>query len=552
LKDPKDKMKKIGRTSFKEVDGFENILTKDVLEIIEKLNDKFSPTIIKLRNQRLKIIENVLNNKNTNPIDILFKDKIVEDFKLNIPDQLLTPGIEISGPSSQTSMFINGLNPNREGFRADGDLDDNEDASGHTLEDTVRSAINRKSAVLGNLEYYDKDKDKKYSIEKGKIPFFMHRERGILLDEIDYLIDSKPVHASILDTVLTLMHCGLKQQEKGEFIYFYIPKLENYKEVEFWKNFFDEATNLIPNLDGDKIKIIMLVESLPFALDMENCLKSLGKYSAGLNAARWDLKASVLEFVMTNKNYVWPDRFDVNVSTTPFMVSIFKHLVAVCLKHGGVPIGGMATALPSKDQEVNLMAAKSIESDKTWEANNGFIRAWVAHIYHMKTAAMPFKDLHNSGWSPNDEMRKPELYPLNNINLKPDGIITQEGTRRNIRTIIEYLEGWFNGRGAKGIDSLEGVKGKRPALMEDLATARISIGQTCQRILHNSVSSDTNNIHDFNLIKKIFDSEFKDIVNLRKSKSVNYERASKLGIDWLENYLNLNFKPLANYDRSKY
>ncbi len=545
-------MKKFGRTSFKEVDGFENILTKDVQEIIEKLYDKFSPTIVKLRQQRLKLIKNVLDNKNINPINILFKESSVENLKLNVPDQLLTPGIEISGPSSQTSMFINGLNPNREGFRADGDLDDNEDASGHTLDDTVRSAINRKGAVLGNLEFFDENKNKKYSIEQGKLPFFMHRERGILLDEVDYLIDGNPVHASILDTIITLMHCGLKQQEKGEFIYFYIPKLETSKEAEFWKDFFDEAVKLIPNLNGDKIKAVMLVESLPFALDMENCLKSLGKYSAGLNAARWDLKASVLEFVMTNKNYVWPDRFEVNVATTPFMVSIFKHLVAVCLKHGGVPIGGMATALPSKDSEVNLMAAKSIESDKTWEANNGFVRAWVAHIYHMKTAAMPFKNLYNSGWTPNNEMKKPELYPLKNINLKPDGIITQEGTRRNIRTIIEYLEGWFNGRGAKGIDSLEGIKGKRPALMEDLATARISIAQTCQRILHNSASSDTNNIHDFNLVKKIFQSELRDILRLRKENSVNYERASKLGIDWLENYLNLNFEPLANYDRSKY
>ena len=444
------------------------------------------------------------------------------------------------------------MNENSGGFRADGDLDDNEDASGHTLEDTVRSAINRKKAVQRKLEYFDKNKNKKYSINPGKLPFFMHRERGILLNEKDYLIDDKPISASILDTVLTLMNCGLEQQKKGDYIYFYIPKLETSKEAEFWKLFFDEAVKLIPNLNGNKIKAIMLVESLPFALDMENCLKSLGKYAAGLNAARWDLKASVIEFVMTNKNFIWPDRFDVTVASTPFMVSIFKHLVAVCLKHKGVPIGGMATALPSKDEEVNLMSAKSIESDKTWEANNGFIRAWVAHIYHMKTAAMPFKNLHNSGWVPTEEMKKPELYPLNKINLKPDGIITQEGTRRNVRTIIEYLEGWFNLRGAKGIDSMEGIKGKRPALMEDLATARISIGQTCQRILHSSISSDTNTAHDFNLVKNIFNSELSNILKIRPEDSVNYKRASSLGIDWLESYLNLDFKPLANYERDKY
>ena len=545
-------MIQIGRTSFKKVDGHDEVITENVVKVIEKLNDKFSSTVIKLRSDRLDQLKNVLENPASNPVDILFKDSKVDDFELDVPDQLFTPGIEISGPSSQTSMFINGLNENSDGFRADGDLDDNEDASGHTLEDTVRSAINRKGAVLRNLEYFDKNKNKKYSLNPGTLPFFMHRERGILLDEKDYLIDGKPVIASILDTVLTLMHCGLEQQKKGDNIYFYIPKLETSKEVDFWKIFFDEAVKLIPNLNGDKIKAIMLVESLPFALDMENCLKSLGKYAAGLNAARWDLKASVIEFVMTNKNFIWPDRFDVTVASTPFMVSIFKHLVAVCLKHNGVPIGGMATALPSKDNEVNLMAAKSIEADKTWEANNGFIRAWVAHIYHMKTAAMPFKNLYNSGWVPTEEMKKPELYPLNKINLKPEGIITQEGTRRNVRTIIEYLEGWFNSRGAKGIDSMEGIEGKRPSLMEDLATARISIGQTCQRILHNSISSDTNVVHDFNLVKNIFNSELNNILKLRPENSINYKKASSLGIDWLENYLNLDFKPLANYERDKY
>ena len=39
---------------------------------------------------------------------------------------------------------------------------------------------------------------------------------------------------------------------------------------------------------------------------------------------------------------------------------------------------------------------------------------------------------------------------------------------------------------------------------------------------------------------------------LRPENSVNYNRAVNLGIDWLESYLNLDFKPLAYYDRGKY
>src|SRR5205823_11362271 len=66
----------------------------------------------------------------------------------------------------------------------------------------------------------------------------------------------------------------------------------------------------------------------------------LGPYAAGLNAARWDLKASIFEFVMADPTQVWPDRFGVDIKTTPFLANIFRRLVAICLKRGAVPIGG--------------------------------------------------------------------------------------------------------------------------------------------------------------------------------------------------------------------
>ena len=142
------------------------------------------------------------------------------------------------------------------------------------------------------------------------------------------------------------------------------------------------------------IKAIALIESLPAAYQMEEILLALGPYAAGLNAARWDFQASILEFVMNDPNSVWPDRFGVDIKKTDFLANIFRRLVAICLKRGAVPIGGMAVALPSKEHEVNQAAAAAIRADKEWEARQGFLRAWVAHIFHMKPAADPFKELH--------------------------------------------------------------------------------------------------------------------------------------------------------------
>ena len=91
-------------------------------------------------------------------------------------------------------------------------------------------------------------------------------------------------------------------------------------------------------------------------------------------------------------------------------------------------------------------------------------------------------------------MGDPDNYPVS-IDV-PEGPITIEGTRRNARMIIEYLEGWLNGRGAKGIDSLAGRPGIHPPLMEDLATGRISVAQVAQRIIHETVAQDTEEVHD--------------------------------------------------------
>ena len=286
---------------------------------------------------------------------------------------------------------------------------------------------------------------------------------------------------------------------------------------------------------------------------MEEMLHALGPYAAGLNAARWDLKASVFEFIMADPESVWPDRFGVDIKTTPFLADIFRRLVAICGKRGAVPIGGMATALPSHDPEVNRAAAAAIHADKVWEAEQGFIRAWVAHIFHMKTAAEPFKARFASGGKPKPEAADPESYPIR-IEV-PAGPITVEGTRRNVRMVIEYLEGWLGGRGAKGIDSLAGKPGVHPALMEDLATGRMSVAQIAQRIRHRARTTDGPAVvHDFALVKALLAEECEDIVARLKTKDAEtearYRKAVKIVMRWIKNYTELDFRSLAAYTRA--
>ena len=552
------------RVKFTQVEGAVELFTPQFVEYLTFLHDKFTPRIYELLAKRAEVLKRALKD-GVPPTHLPVSEIITGDWKVPpVPEDLKRPGIEISGPASITSMFINALNPGPEGTRAEGDLDDDEDSAGHRFVDTVRATHNRLGAVQRTLAFHNPETGRDYRIQKGEIPFFMHRERGFLLNEPEVTVDGEPIPASILGTALTLFYPGKAHVERGQGIYFYLPKMESAEEAGFWKEFFDASREHLDFLKDATIRAIPLVESLPAAYQMEEMLYALGPYGAGLNAARWDFKASIFEFVMTDPNSVWPDRFGVDIKTTEFLSTIFRRLVAVCLKRGAVPIGGMATALPSRDDEVNKVAAASIRADKEWEARQGFIRAWVAHIFHMKTAADPFKELLASGWKPSPEMYNPDNYP---IEIKvPEGPITVEGTRRNARMLIEYLEAWLNGRGAKGIDSLVGKPGIHPALMEDLATGRMSVAQIAQRILHGAKDTNTGQKHDFALVKRLLQEEVADILSMLKATikpgdekvqaaysaaEVRYRKAVKIAMMWVKNYTDLDYRSLGSYTRAQ-
>ena len=546
------------RVQYADAPGAEELFTPEFIEYITEAYDRFAPAITDIRDKRAAMMRAARDGDL--PTFPPRSEANSGDWRAPpLPAELTRPGIEISGPVSITNMAINALNPGADGERATGYLDDDEDSAGHSLGDTLQAALNRRDATLGTLRFHNPARNRTYELHPGELPFFMHRERGTHLDESGFTIDGEAIPATILGMGLTMAHGGRAQVQKGQGLYFYLPKVEVVEEARFYREFLDFGKERLGYPDDAVIRAIFLIESLPAVYIMDELLWELGPYAAGLNAARWDFKASVLEYVMSDPEQVWPDRFDVDIKTTDFMTNIFRRLVAVCLRRGAAPIGGMATALPSRDDEVNAVAGESIRADKEWEARQGFIRGWVAHIFHMKTAADPFKELRASGWEPSPDMYDPDNFPVNIT--APDGKITTDGSRRNARMLIEYVEGWLNGRGAKGIDSLEGQPGIHPALMEDLATGRISVAQTAQRIIHDARDDDTGEPQGYALIKRLLQEELEDIQERRRAEFPSdadsqavleeqlerYGKAYKVALRWIKNYTEYDFRSLGSY-----
>ena len=545
-------MERASRIQHTAGEGADLWLGDDFLSFFEGLHDRFHERVGLARAGRSDVLGRALAGERpaASPTD----PGVREPWSVPpLPEALRRPGIEISGPISITPMAINALNPGPDGERAVGYLDDDEDSGGHRFEDTLQAVANRCAALDGTLSYDDAAKGKQYRVAPGAIPFFMHRERGWHLDEPGLTIDGAPASATLLGTALTLFHVGRRHAERGESLHFYLPKIESPHEAALYRDVFAHARSALPHLQQVEIRGIALIESLPAVFAMEEILHALGSFAAGLNAARWDLKASLLEFAMNDPEQVWPDRFDVDIKTTPFLSEIFRRLVAVCGRHGAVPIGGMATALPSRDEEVNRAAAAAIRADKVWEAQQGFVRGWVAHIHHMSTAAAPFLERWQGRFDPSALPTDPDRHPVRIE--RPAGALTEEGTRRNLRTLIDYVEGWLRGRGAVAIDSLAGRPGKRPALMEDLATARISVAQTAQRLIHAARCEDTGRAHDTALVDSLLKEELSSILSLDggadAQRTERLERSLAIARAWIERYAALDFRSLGSYTRAE-
>src|SRR5579864_1626566 len=301
------------RVKYAPIEGAAGLFTAEFSEYLAFLHDRFTRRVHDLRVARAAVLKRALHG-GTMPGHLPPSEINTGAWQVpHVPDELRKPGIEISGPASVTGMFINALNPGPEGTRAEGDLDDDEDSAGHRFVDTVTAAWNRKRAVERTLTYLDPEKGKEYKIQDGELPFFMHRERGLSLDEPDVTVDGTPIPATLLGTALTLFHAGRAQVERGQGIYFYLPKLEAAEEAAFWRDVFDASRERLGFLRDAVVRGIILVESLPAAYQMEEMLHALGPYAAGLNAARWDFQASILEFIMNDPNSIWPDRFGVDI-----------------------------------------------------------------------------------------------------------------------------------------------------------------------------------------------------------------------------------------------
>jgi len=386
----------------------------------------------------------------------------------DVPDDLRTRKVEITGPTDR-KMVINALNSGASVYMADF-----EDANTPTWRNLIEGQKNLIDAIERKIDFTSPE-GKAYKLERETATLVV-RPRGWHLDEKHLIVDGKPIAGALFDFGLYFFHNARRLLDKGTGPYFYLPKLESYREARLWNEIFQWSQDAL-GIPRGSIKATVLVEVITLAFEMDEVLWELKDHSGGLNAGRWDYMFSMIKKFAGRPEFILPDRAQVSM-TVPFMRAYTELLVKTCHRRGAFALGGMAAFIPNRrDPKVTETALAKVRDDKQREATDGFDGTWVAHPDLVETAMKEFDrvlgDKKNQLARQRPEVRSTEAQLLD-VTI-PGATITEAGLRTNVSVGIQYIASWLRGTGAAAINNL----------MEDAATAEISRSQVWQWVHHS-------------------------------------------------------------------
>ncbi len=368
------------------------------------------------------------------------------------PADLVDRRVEITGPTG-AKMVINALNSGARVFMAD--FEDATAPAFHTLIDGQANLIDR---WRGTLTFTDPATGKAYRV--GEDPaVLMVRPRGLHLDEAHITVDGAPLAGSLFDFGLYLFHNATAAIGAGSGPYYYLPKLEGWREAAWWSEVIAFAEGEM-GLPRGTVRVTLLIETLPAAFEMDEMLHALKEHVAGLNCGRWDYIFSFIKRFGRTAERLVPDRSAMTMDRA-FLAAYSLRLIDTCHRRGAHAMGGMAAAIPVKnDEAANAAAFDRVAADKKREVANGHDGTWVAHPALVPVALEAFEAMNG----PNQLHVRPHKVPGRQALLElHTGPRTEAGAREAIRVGVQYLAAWIGGRGAVPLYGL----------MEDAATAEI-------------------------------------------------------------------------------
>ncbi len=488
-------------------DAFAEILTPDALRFVAMLHREFDARRLELLEARAKRQRELDSGRLP---DFLPETAGIResDWRIDpLPADLHDRRVEITGPVDR-KMVINALNSGASTYMAD-----LEDSHSPTWDGTIQGQINLRDAVDGTIEFTNPAGKHYRLVDKPAV--LLVRPRGWHLEEKHVRVDGAEISGGIFDFALFFFHNARKLIDKGTGPYFYLPKMESHLEARLWNDIFVRSQQEL-GVPRGTIKATVLIETIMAAFQMHEILHELREHSAGLNCGRWDYIFSMIKRLRSHPEYIFPDRAQVTM-TTHCMHSYSLLAIKTCHRRGAPAIGGMAAQIPIKDDPVaNEEALARVRADKAREASDGHDGTWVAHPGLIAIAREEF-DSAMPGPNQIDRQRDDVEITAADLLAVPEGTITEEGLRTNVRVGVQYMEAWLRGSGCVPLYNL----------MEDAATAEISRTQLWQWVHHpKGVLTDGRDV-TLDLFRQILDEEMQQ---LRKTMGEERYAAGKFDL----------------------
>ncbi|MES2220552.1 MAG: malate synthase A [Acidobacteriota bacterium] len=411
-----------------------------------------------------------------------------------IPQDLADRRVEITGPPER-KMIINALNSGANVFMADF-----EDSNAPTWSNCLEGQRNLRDANLRTIEYRSPE-GKLYKLYSKPAVLFV-RPRGWHMTEKHLPVDGSAISASLFDFGLYFFHNFCALRDRGTAPYYYLPKLESYREARLWNDVFLFAQEYV-GLPKGTIRATVLIETIPAAFEMDEILYELRDHSAGLNCGRWDYIFSFIKKFRDRRDYVLPERGEITMEQ-PFLRSYVELLIHTCHKRAIHAMGGMAAQIPIRDDPAaNVEAMERVRQDKLREVRAGHDGTWVAHPGLVAVAKGVFDEYMPGPNQIHPPAQKSSSVTESDLMAVPRGRLTELGFVRNIDVSLQYMDSWLRGIGCVPIYNL----------MEDAATAEISRAQLWQWIRYGARLDDGRIID-----RPMFDAALAKILDARKQE----------------------------------
>jgi len=448
------------------VGGAEEILTEESLGFLAALHRRFETrrqALLASRAERQRAFDSgALPDFLPETAEIRDGDWTIA----GIPADLMDRRVEITGPTDR-KMVINALNSGAQCFMADF-----EDATSPTWANIIEGQVNLRDRWLGRLAFDDPASGKHYALSENPA-VLMVRPRGWHLDERHISVDGEVIAGGLVDFGLYLFHNVRDTLDAGSGPYFYLPKLEGWREAALWSDVFAFAEDEL-GLTRGTIKATVLIETITAAFEMDEILHALRENIVGLNCGRWDYIFSTIKRLGRSADRLTPDRSAMTMDKA-FLAAYSLKLIETCHGRGAFAMGGMAAQIPVKgDEAANEIAFAKVRADKEREARGGHDGTWVAHPAMVQVALAAFDRPNQLDRKTRSDVTRDDMLRLH------EGPRTEAGVRENIRVGVQYIAAWLQGRGAVPLYNL----------MEDAATAEICRTQLWQWVKFEAALDD--------------------------------------------------------------